>query len=146
MKEQLKLGNQLCFPLYACAKEVVRSYTPWLSPLGLTYTQYVAMMVLWEHKSVAVKEMGELLFLDSGTLTPMLKKMEQSGWLTRQRCQYDERRVVVTITPEGEALQERLAEVPGRVAQCVKLETEEALQLYRTLHKLLDSFKQPTQK
>lgn len=146
MKEQLKLGNQLCFPLYACAKEVVRSYTPWLSPLGLTYTQYVAMMVLWEHKSVAVKEMGELLFLDSGTLTPMLKKMEQNGWLTRQRCQYDERRVVVTITPEGEALQERLAEVPGRVAQCVKLDTEEALQLYRTLHKLLDSFKQPKQK
>lgn len=146
MKEQLKLGNQLCFPLYACAKEVVRSYTPWLAPVGLTYTQYVAMMVLWEHKRIGVKEMGELLFLDSGTLTPMLKKMEQNGWLTRERSHTDERRVVVNLTPEGEALQERLAEVPARVAQCVRLETEEALQLYRTLHKLLDSFKQPKQK
>ncbi len=143
MKEQLKLGNQLCFPLYACAKEVVRSYTPLLEPLGLTYTQYVAMMVLWEHRSIGVGEMGELLFLDSGTLTPMLKKMEQRGWLTRERSHTDERRVVVTITPEGEALQERLSEVPERAAQCVGLESEDALQLYRILHKLLSKFKTP---
>lgn len=141
MKEQLKLSNQLCFPLYACAKEVVRSYTPFLEPLGLTYTQYVAMMVLWEHHSIGVKEMGELLFLDSGTLTPMLKKMEQRGWLTRERSKSDERRVVVTITPEGEQLQERAQDVPWRVAQCVSLASEDMIELHGLLGKLLDSFK-----
>lgn len=141
MKEQLKLSNQLCFPLYACAKEVVRSYTPFLEPLGLTYTQYVAMMVLWEHHSIGVKEMGELLFLDSGTLTPMLKKMEQRGWLTRERSKSDERRVVVTITPEGEQLQERAQDVPERVAQCVSLGSEDMIELHGLLGKLLDSFR-----
>ncbi len=141
MKEQLKLSNQLCFPLYACAKEVVRSYTPFLEPLGLTYTQYVAMMVLWEHHSIGVKEMGELLFLDSGTLTPMLKKMEQRGWLTRERSKSDERRVVVTITPEGEQLQERAQDVPERVAQCVSLGSEDMIELHGLLGKLLNSLK-----
>ncbi|MBP3439991.1 MAG: MarR family transcriptional regulator [Tidjanibacter sp.] len=141
MKEQLKLSNQLCFPLYACAKEVVRSYTPFLEPLGLTYTQYVAMMVLWEHHSIGVKEMGELLFLDSGTLTPMLKKMEQRGWLTRERSKSDERRVVVTITPEGEQLQERAQDIPWRVAQCVSLGSEDMIELHGLLGKLLNSLK-----
>lgn len=141
MKEQLKLSNQLCFPLYACAKEVVRSYTPFLEPLGLTYTQYVAMMVLWEHHSIGVKEMGELLFLDSGTLTPMLKKMEQRGWLTRERSKSDERRVVVTITPEGEQLQERAQDIPWRVAQCVNLGSEDMIELHGLLGKLLNSLK-----
>lgn len=141
MKEQLKLSKQLCFPLYACAKEVVRSYTPFLEPLGLTYTQYVAMMVLWEHHSIGVKEMGELLFLDSGTLTPMLKKMEQRGWLTRERSKSDERRVVVTITPEGEQLQERAQDVPGRVAQCVSLGSEDMIELHGLLGRLLNSLK-----
>lgn len=141
MREQLKLSNQLCFPLYACAKEVVRSYTPFLEPLGLTYTQYVAMMVLWEHRSIGVKEMGELLFLDSGTLTPMLKKMEQRGWLTRRRSSEDERRVVVTITPEGEALEELAADVPMRVAQCVRLGGEDMMQLHSLVGKLLNTFK-----
>lgn len=141
MKEQLKLSNQLCFPLYACAKEVVRRYTPFLEPLGLTYTQYVAMMVLWEHHSIGVKEMGELLFLDSGTLTPMLKKMEQRGWLTRERSKSDERRVVVTITPEGEQLQERAQDIPWRVAQCVSLGSEDMIELHGLLGKLLDSFR-----
>lgn len=141
MKEQLKLSNQLCFPLYACAKEVVRSYTPFLEPLGLTYTQYVAMMVLWEHHSIGVKEMGELLFLDSGTLTPMLKKMEQRGWLTRERSKSDERRVVVTITPEGEQLQERAQDIPWRVAQCVSLASEDMIELHGLLGKLLNSLK-----
>ena len=141
MKEQLKLSNQLCFPLYACAKEVVRSYTPFLEPLGLTYTQYVAMMVLWEHHSIGVKEMGELLFLDSGTLTPMLKKMEQRGWLTRERSKSDERRVVVTITHEGEQLQERAQDIPWRVAQCVSLGSEDMIELHGLLGKLLNSLK-----
>lgn len=141
MKEQLKLSNQLCFPLYACAKEVVRSYTPFLEPLGLTYTQYVAMMVLWEHHSIGVKEMGELLFLDSGTLTPMLKKMEQRGWLTRERSKSDERRVVVTITPEGEQLQERAQDIPWRVAQCVSLGSEDMIELHGLLGRLLNSLR-----
>ena len=91
MNESLKLENQLCFPLYACAKEIVRRYTPLLEPLGLTYTQYIAMMVMWEHKSISVRDMGKLLFLDSGTLTPMFKKMEKAGWITRKRSERDER-------------------------------------------------------
>ncbi|MBQ8334797.1 MAG: MarR family transcriptional regulator [Tidjanibacter sp.] len=136
----LKLENQLCFPLYACAKEVVRRYTPLLAPLGLTYTQYIAMMVMWEHKSLTVKRLGELLYLDSGTLTPMLKKMECAGWVSRQRSATDERVVGVSITECGEALRERVAEVPARMAQCVGLEADDAKQLYQLLHKLLKTF------
>ncbi len=137
MNEMLKLENQLCFPLYACAKEVVRRYTPLLEPLGLTYTQYIAMMVLWEHKSVTVKEFGKKLYLDSGTLTPMLKKMEKAGWLVRERSRSDERVVVVTITLEGERLQERVADVPLKMSRCVKLNDDEARQIYSLLNVLL---------
>ncbi len=137
MNEMLKLENQLCFPLYACAKEVVRRYTPLLEPLGLTYTQYIAMMVLWEHKSITVKEMGKKLYLDSGTLTPMLKKMEKAGWLVRERSKSDERVVVVTIAPEGERLQEKAADVPLKMSRCVKLADDEAAQLYSLLNVLL---------
>lgn len=140
MNEQLKLGNQLCFPLYACAKEVVRRYTPLLEPFGLTYTQYIAMMVLWEHKSISVKEMGKRLYLDSGTLTPMLKKMEHSGWLCRKRSDEDERVVVISITDAGEALQGLVAEVPIKMAQCLKLESTETLQLYTLLNKMMNTF------
>lgn len=136
----LKLENQLCFPLYACAKEVIRRYTPLLKPLGLTYTQYIAMMVLWEHKSISVKDMGQLLFLDSGTLTPLLKKMEQAGWLTRQRATDDERRVVITITPAGEALRSKAEEVPTKMVKCLKLDSQDALQLYTLLNKMISSF------
>lgn len=137
MNEMLKLENQLCFPLYACAKEVVRRYTPLLEPLGLTYTQYIAMMVLWEHKSITVKEMGKKLYLDSGTLTPMLKKMEKAGWLVRERSKSDERVVIVTIAPEGERLQEKAADVPLKMSRCVKLADDEAAQLYSLLNVLL---------
>ena len=137
MNEMLKLENQLCFSLYACAKEVVRRYTPLLEPLGLTYTQYIAMMVLWEHKSVTVKELGKKLYLDSGTLTPMLKKMEKAGWLVRERLKSDERVVVVTIAPEGERLQEKVADVPLKMSRCVKLNDDEARQLYSLLNVLL---------
>lgn len=140
MNEILKLENQLCFPLYACAKEVVRRYTPLLEPLGLTYTQYIVMMVLWEHKSISVGDMGRRLFLDSGTLTPLLKKMERNGWLSRQRSKDDERVVIVSITDTGEALQEIVSEVPVKMAQCVKLESDEALQLYTLLNKMLQTF------
>lgn len=140
MNEKLKLENQLCFPLYACAKEIVRRYTPLLEPLGLTYTQYIAMMVMWEHKSVSVKDMGKLLFLDSGTLTPMLKKMEKAGWIQRKRSEIDERMVIITITDRGEALHDMAAEIPAKMAGCVTLENDEALQLYSLLHKLMKSF------
>ena len=139
MTEQLKLSNQLCFPLYACAKEIVRAYTPLLEPLGLTYTQYIAMMVMWEHKSITVKEMGQLLYLDSGTLTPMLKKMEKAGWLKRRRSSEDERLVILSITEAGERLQEQAAEVPLKMQSCVKLSSEDAMQLYRLLQELMNT-------
>ena len=136
----LKLENQMCFPLYACAKEVVRRYTPLLEPLGLTYTQYIAMMVMWEHKSISVRDMGKVLFLDSGTLTPMLKKMEKAGWVQRKRSENDERIVIVTITERGEALQDKAAEVPLKMAGCVTLESDDTMQLYTLLHKLMKTF------
>lgn len=140
MNEKLKLENQLCFPLYACAKEIVRRYTPLLDPLGLTYTQYIAMMVMWEHKSISIRDMGKLLFLDSGTLTPMLKKMEKAGWIQRKRSEIDERMVIITITDRGEALHDMASEIPAKMAGCVTLENDEALQLYSLLHKLMKSF------
>lgn len=136
----LKLENQLCFPLYACAKEVVRRYTPLLEPLGLTYTQYIAMMVMWEHKSISVKDMGKLLFLDSGTLTPMLKKMEKAGLIQRKRSEHDERMVIVTITDKGEELHDKAAEIPSRMAGCITLNNDEAIQLYTLLHKMIMPF------
>ena len=140
MNENLKLENQLCFPLYACAKEIVRRYTPLLEPLGLTYTQYIAMMVMWEHKSISVRDMGKLLFLDSGTLTPMLKKMEKAGWIQRKRSESDERMVILTITARGEELHDKAAEIPSKMARCVALENDDALQLYSLLNKLINTF------
>ena len=141
MNEKLKIDNQLCFPMYACAKEIVRRYTPLLSPFGLTYTQYIAMMVLWEHKTLTVKQLGKRLFLDSGTLTPLLKKMESSGWICRARLDSDERVVVVSITEKGEALQDLIADVPDKMSQCVALESGEAMQLYTLLNKMMKTFK-----
>ena len=140
MNEKLTLENQLCFPLYACAKEIVRRYTPLLEPLGLTYTQYIAMMVMWEHKYISVRDMGKLLFLDSGTLTPMLKKMEKAGWISRKRSEEDERMVMISITAEGEKLHDRAEAIPSKMAGCVALEGDEALQIYTLLHKLMKSF------
>ena len=134
--DPLKLENQLCFPLYAAAKEVVRRYRPLLDPLGLTYTQYIAMMVFWEHKSVTVGKLGEILRLDSGTLTPMLKKMETAGLVRRSRGSKDERVVEVTITEQGEALKEKAADVPMKMASCVSISPEEAVQLLAILKKL----------
>ena len=135
--EVLKLENQLCFPLYACSRELIKHYKPFLDELDLTYTQYIAMMVLWENKSLHVKDLGEYLFLDSGTLTPLLKKMEAKGLITRKRDQEDERSLIISLTDEGEALKERAVEVPVKLAQCVRLTPEEAGELYRLLHKLL---------
>ena len=135
----LKLKNQLCFPLYACSREIIRQYKPFLDEIGLTYTQYITMMVLWEEKSLTVKELGERLFLDSGTLTPLLKKLEGKGLLTRKRSEKDERSLIVAITEAGEALKERAVNVPVQMARCSNLEAEEAAVLYRILYKMLGS-------
>ena len=135
--DALKLQNQLCFPLYACSREIIKNYKPFLDAIDLTYTQYIAMMVLWEHKTMNVKMMGEILYLDSGTLTPLLKKLESKGFVTRQRSAADERNLVVTITSAGEALKEKAATVPAEIAKCSNLEPEEAVMLYRILYKML---------
>ncbi len=137
--DNLKLENQLCFPLYAAAKEIVRHYKPFLDELNMTYTQYITMMAMWEHKELSVKELGNCLYLDSGTLTPLLKTMEAKGWVERNRSKEDERVLNVTITPLGESLKEKAVQVPGKMSACVKLEPEEAAQLYKTLHKILDT-------
>jgi len=133
----LLLKNQLCFPLYACSREVVKLYKPFLDGIGLTYTQYITMMVMWERKRLNVKEAGRMLRLDSGTLTPVLKKLEEKGLITRRRSEKDERNLIIEITPEGEALKERAADIPERLAACVSLDEEEAKQLYRLLYKLM---------
>jgi len=138
----LKLENQLCFPLYACAKEVVRKYRPFLDELDLTYTQYIVMMVLWEDKSCSVKGLGKRLFLDSGTLTPVLKSLEKKGFVNRARSKKDERVLEVEITSKGEALKAEAVSVPERLAGCINLEPEEAAELYRLLYKALGVVKE----
>ncbi len=135
--DSLKLENQLCFPLYACAKEVVRKYKPYLDEIDLTYTQYITMMVLWEKKQMNVKELGSFLYLDSGTLTPVLKKLEAKGYVVRSRSKEDERNLEIHITEEGEALKDRAVTIPVQIGQCVKLSPEEAGQLHQLLRKLL---------
>ena len=137
--EQLKLENQLCFPLYAAARAVVGKYGPLLKDLGLTYTQYIVMMVLWENDGVSVRSLGEKLHLDSGTLTPLLKKLENIGYVTRNRSEEDERVVLVSLTDTGRGLKEKAAEVPGEVASCVPLTPEEAAALYGLLYKIIDN-------
>ena len=137
--DSLKLSNQLCFPLYACAKEVVRMYKPFLDEIDLTYTQYITMMVMWEKKQVSVKQLGEILFLDSGTLTPVLKKLEQKGYVSRARSKEDERVLDVTLTEEGEVLKDKALEVPRQMSACVRLEPEEAITLQKILNKFLQN-------
>lgn len=135
--DALKLENQLCFPLYACSREIVKRYKPFLDEIGLTYTQYIAMMVMWERKSVNVKELGECLYLDSGTLTPLLKKLESKGYVTRMRSDKDERNLVVAITDAGEKLKDKAVEIPFQIAGCTNLTPEEGVQLYGVLYKIL---------
>ena len=135
--DSLKLENQLCFPLYAASREIIKLYKPYLDELDLTYTQYITMLLLWEHHTLTVKEMGALLYLDSGTLTPLLKKLEAKGYLTRVRSTEDERSVVVSLTDMGEALKEQAKHIPGQLAACVKLTREEAAQLHRLLYRIL---------
>ena len=135
--DNLKLENQLCFPLYAVSKEIIRNYKPLLDKLDLTYTQYITMMVLWEHNDINVKELGEALYLDSGTLTPLLNKLEYKNYITKKTNDKDKRNLVISITEEGKKLKERAKSVPTEISKCVNLTKEESIQLYRLLYKML---------
>ena len=137
----MKLENQLCFPLYAAARQVTGLYTPVLRPLGLTYTQYIVFLVLWEKDGLTVGEIGEKLMLDNGTLSPLLKKMEQAGYVERQRSSEDERVVVITLTEAGRALREKAKDIPAKVAGCIDLPPEKAQTLYSLLYEYLDNQK-----
>ncbi|MBQ6052595.1 MAG: MarR family transcriptional regulator [Clostridia bacterium] len=138
----LKLENQICFPLYAASREIIKKYRPFLDEIGLTYTQYIAMMVLWEEKSINVKTLGEKLFLDSGTLSPVLKSLEDKGFVSKLRDKNDERSVTVNLTEKGERLKERAAEIPSKIVKCVSLPPDDALHLYTLLYKLLATVKE----
>ncbi len=139
--EAMKLANQLCFPLYAAARNVTGLYTPYLKPLGLTYTQYLVFLALWEKDGLTVSEIGQRLMLDNGTLSPLLKKLEQAGYLERRRSCEDERVVTVTLTEAGMALREKAKDVPASVARCIDLPEEKAEELYALLYELLDNQK-----
>ena len=139
MDELLKLENQLCFPLYAAARKVTNLYTPFFKPLGITYTQYIVFLVLWEKKEVTVGDLGRRLYLDNGTLTPLLKKLEENGYIARTRSKKDERVVTVSITQKGMNLKEKAADIPIKAGACISLTPEEAAGLYTLLYKILDS-------
>lgn len=136
--DPLKLENQLCFPLYACSREIIKKYRPLLEKLDLTYTQYIAIMVLWEQRKLSVKELGKKLYLDSGTLTPVLKSLEAKGFVSRNRSTEDERVLMVEITKKGDALKEKAISVPQELGKCIVLSPDEAACLYKILYKLLD--------
>ena len=137
--EALKLKNQLCFPIYLCSKEIIRKYTPILEKLDLTYTQYIVMLYFWEKETSNVKEIGKTLLLDSSTLTPLLKKLENKGYIKRQRSKIDERNLNVSITEEGKKLKSKALEVPEKMQKCINLSEEEAITLYKLIHKVLSN-------
>ena len=136
-KEAMKLDHQLCFPLYAAARNVINLYTPHLKPFGLTYTQYLVFLVLWEKDGIPVGEICEKLMLDNGTISPLLKKMQQAGYIEKTRSKDDDRVVAITLTKEGKALQKKMKDIPLQVGSCVSLEPEKAQTLYTLLYELL---------
>ena len=138
-KEAMKLGNQICFPLYAAARSVTNAYTPWLKPLGLTYTQYIVFLVLWENDGITVGELCDKLMLDNGTLSPLLKKMQTSGYIEKKRKPDDDRVVVISLTRAGRELQEKAKDVPLNVAGCVNISADKAKALYSLLYELLEN-------
>ena len=138
--DSLKLENQLCFPLYAASREIIKHYRPFLEELDLTYTQYIAMMVLWEENKISVKDLGRKLFLDSGTLTPVLKSLEAKGYIRRYRSPEDERVLIAELTEAGGALRSQAVSVPSKMAGCITLQPEEAAVLYRILYKILGAW------
>lgn len=135
--EGLKLENQLCFPLYAASREIIKQYRPYLDAIDLTYTQYITMMVVWGEKKINVSALGKKLYLDSGTLTPVLKSLEAKGYVRRYRSSADERVLLVEVTEAGEALKEQAVLVPQQMAGCFKLSPEDFMQLYQLLYKVL---------
>ena len=138
--KQLLLENQLCFPLYACGRKIVAAYSPYLKPLGLTYTQYIVFMVLWEKESVNVGQLGSILHLDAGTLTPLLKTLEKEGYVTRERSTEDERVTLITITEKGNDLKEKCKDIPLELSKKGSpLTVDDAKELYRLLYKFLDN-------
>lgn len=136
--EALKINNQLCFPLYVVSKEIIRNYKPYLDEIDLTYTQYITMMIMWEHKEISVKGLGEYLFLDSGTLTPVLKTLEKKGYVKRERSQIDERSMIVYLTKKGEELKSDAVTIPSKMSGCIKLSQHDASELYRILHLIME--------
>ena len=134
----LKLENQLCFPLYVCSKEIINKYKPFLEKIDLTYTQYIVMLVLWENEQINVKNLGEKLFLDSGTLTPLLKKLENKGYIERNRSTNDERNLIISITQKRKELKNKAVDIPKEVGSCLHLTKEETIKLYEILYKLLN--------
>lgn len=136
----LKLSNQICFPLYASGKEIVRKYQPYLEKLDLTYTQYIVLMVLWERDHLSVKEIGAKLYLDSGTLTPLINKLITKGFIQKEKSLDDERELIISLTSDGIKLKEKAKEIPPLIAKKVKLTQKEAKTLYTLLYKLLDGF------
>jgi len=134
----LKLDNQLCFSLYASSREIIKLYKPYLSKLDLTYTQYITLLVLWEKNEITVKELGEKLYLDSGTLTPLLKKLELKKLIQRRRSQKDERIMIVTLTEKGIQLKNQAVEIPNNVFCATHLSIQEAILLKNNLTELLN--------
>ncbi|MBO4703530.1 MAG: MarR family transcriptional regulator [Bacilli bacterium] len=139
-EECLRLENQICFPMYVASKEIVRRYIPLLNKLDLTYTQYITLLALWEKDHITVKELGEKLYLDSGTLTPLLNKLEKKGYIIKNKSDKDGRELVVIVTTKGLELKQKALEVPPEIAKCVNLKKEEAIVFYQLLHKVLDGF------
>lgn len=137
--DHLKLENQLCFPLYAASREIIKRYRPYLEEIDLTYTQYITLMVVWAEERISVRELGKRLFLDSGTLTPVLKSLEAKGFVTRSRFAEDERVLMIALTESGRALKEKAAEIPRQMAGCIPLSAEEAAEFYRLLYKVLEN-------
>ncbi|EMF0165700.1 MarR family transcriptional regulator [Enterococcus hirae] len=140
--EDLYLENQLCFPLYAASKEIIRSYNPLLKPLDLTYTQYLVMLVLWENQQVTMKELGSLLCLDSGTLTPVIKKMADKGLLQRRRADKDERITILSLTSNRKALEEKAKDIPAKILASLPLEPDELVLLQKLSKKMLTNFRE----
>ena len=137
--DPLCLEAQLCFPLYAASREVIKRYHPYLDALGLTYTQYVTMMVIWKERHISANALGKQLYLDSGTLTPVLKALENKEYIVRRRSKEDERVLMVDLTEKGAALKESCLDIPAKVGGCVPLSKQDAAQLCTLLHRLLDS-------
>ncbi|MBE5924938.1 MAG: MarR family transcriptional regulator [Lachnospiraceae bacterium] len=140
--DALKLSNQVCFPLYACSKELVRQYGPYLKQLGLTYTQYIVMLVLWEQEKVSSRDLADSLHLDYGTLTPVLKRLEQAGYLSRERAANDERLLTITITDKGKKLKDKAVKIPHCIGECMGLSDEEFITLYKLTYKALKNMEE----